>query len=217
MTKGVMNAYVELEVRDKNGKVVSRRRFRAKSFVANFLRILRRIWLTTGTISGGSTCYLGFSTAEPVDTGSNARAVLAGAHTTTATQINRCVSKMDAGVGDVNSGIRVGTGSSAPAPTQVVLDTAIAEGVGGGQMSHGAVTIDAISIVGAVTTLRIIRVMTNSSGGAITVNEVGLFVYAQYAYGSDASFMIARDLVAGGISVPNGSSLTVRYILTTTT
>jgi hypothetical protein len=63
----------------------------------------------------------------------------------------------------------------------------------------------------------LIRTFTNSSGSAITVSEIGLSVRIKAAYMDTwAYILIARDLASPPISVPNGSTLTLRYLLNTT-
>ncbi|GAI66501.1 unnamed protein product, partial [marine sediment metagenome] len=49
-----------------------------------------------------------------------------------------------------------------------------------------------------------------ANGGAITVNEIALYVKG-YKYNVTYYFMIIRDVIAGGIAVPAGQTLTVNY------
>lgn len=54
------------------------------------------------------------------------------------------------------------------------------------------------------------RPMDNNSGGAITVNEVGL-IFRSFSGGGNSRFMIARDVIGGGQVVNNGDRLNVDY------
>jgi len=215
---GVLKAYVEYEVRDKDGKLVTKKRIPCKSLVANFLRYLRRLWMTEGLVCAGviPNQYCGFSGNEPQDTVPTARPVLTGVGNS-GTPVIVFIMKMDALAGVITSGIRVGTNDTAVSISQTSLYTPIAHGVGAGQLSHGACTLDALIESNPTVTLKIIRTFSNGSGGTITVKEIGLFCYGVVAVTpTHASFMLGRDVPSPAIDVLNGQTLTVRYVLTTT-
>jgi len=215
--KGVMYAIIEWELRDKDGNLIRKGEQRSTSFVANLLRIVRRRWIATGINSGtGTVGCAGFSGTEPVDVGGSPRATIVGWNVNPSQQVNRYVERVDAGIGDVTCGLRIGTGTSTPTPTQVVLDVAIVEGSGAGQMNHGATTVDVITIAGSDVTFKVIRVFSNNSGGTITVKECAIYVYLWYNETTGATFMIARDLISPALDVPSGLTLTLRYIPKTT-
>jgi hypothetical protein len=113
-----------------------------------------------------------------------------------------------------NYGIRLGTGLIAPTINDYALQTPIAEGSGAGQMNHGAVTFGTPAADSTTSQFTITRNMANNSGGLITVNEIGLYCRCYYWNGDSivtGYFMIIRDVIGGGIAVPNGQTLTVNY------
>jgi len=62
----------------------------------------------------------------------------------------------------------------------------------------------------------ITRNFANASGNPITVSEIGLYIKAQEGRFDGSArqtriFMTIRDVLAGGIAVPNGETLTVNY------
>jgi hypothetical protein len=116
-----------------------------------------------------------------------------------------------AGAGVATYGIAVGTGNTAPVITNYVLETPIAHGVGAGQLQYSAVTFGAPSADATTSQLTITRNFANGSGGAITVNEVVLYCRAVDDVPAARYFMLIRDVIAGGVAVPNGQTLTVNY------
>jgi hypothetical protein len=60
---------------------------------------------------------------------------------------------------------------------------------------------------------RVVRSFTNASGAAITVYEVGLIVALPRDWSYYACFLLARDVISGGINVPDGATLTLRYVI----
>ena len=183
----VPEVYIEVEVRDRSGKLVKKYRQPAKSWVRNFMTILYVALSYTsmnGTKQDGSSAYI---------------------------SINWNLSdtlRVNAPAGDDNYGILVGSGTKAFDINDYSLDNKIPHGTGSGQLLYGEVTIESIVDDGEKLYLRIIRVFSNNSGGSITVAEVGLASYSSNTY-----LLIARDVLPTAISVPNGSTLTVRYII----
>ena len=124
------------------------------------------------------------------------------------------VGTVDALVGDDTHGIVVGTnaGTSAEDNEDYSLDTKIAEGAGGGQLSYQAVTIVDAREVGPNVDLDVSRVFQNDSGGTITVKEIGVIVKNT----TDTKYhLILRDVVADE-PVDDAEALTVVYVLRTT-
>jgi hypothetical protein len=212
--KGVLEAFVEVEVRDKNGNLIDQRRFRSRSFVANLLRLLRQAMIRYTSGSSLNSLYVGTTSSEPIDHSNTARPF-----TFFTANPNVAHNWLLAGAieGEDSFGIRVGMGTAVPLPSDFNLATPISHGTGVNQLSYGAVTIDTIIIDGNTTKLRIIRTFTNNSGNPVTVTEIGLSVRIKVAYADTwAYILIARDLVSPYIGVPAGSTLTIRYILQTT-
>ncbi len=111
--------------------------------------------------------------------------------------------------------IVVGSGNTAPTITDFQLQTQIAHGVGAGQLQYSATTFAAPAADATTAQFTITRNFANGSGGAVVVNEIGLYVLGKVsgagAGPTDRFFMIIRDVIGGGISIPNGQTLTVNY------
>lgn len=114
--------------------------------------------------------------------------------------------RLDAGSGINTHGPVVGTGSTAQAWGDYNLVAKIAHGTGSGQLSHGAVSFNAPVNDGNDRYFEVLRTFTNGSGASITVYELGMIVYNATYY-----FLICRDVVSGGIEIPNGQALTLTY------
>lgn len=109
-------------------------------------------------------------------------------------------------------GIVVGTGAGAVTPTQDALQARIAHGEGAGQLLYGGCELYGLTFADPNGQFVIRRYFTNVLGGAITVQEVGIYSPA-YSTTMRACyiFCIARDVVAPGITVNNGEILRVTY------
>jgi hypothetical protein len=125
---------------------------------------------------------------------------------------------VNAPVNDANYGIRVGSGSTTPTANDYNLANPIAHGTGSGQLLYGATTIESVVVdENNRTSFRIIRTFSNSSGATVTVREIGLSVkWYRPGYGYTYA-LLARDVLSSAVDVPDGATLTVRYILSTTT
>jgi hypothetical protein len=113
----------------------------------------------------------------------------------------------------VDKGIIVGTGNTAPTINDYAIETIIPHDAApptAGAMQYSAVTFGAPASDATTSQFTITRNFANASGGAITVNEIALYCYA-YWFATAYSFMTIRDVIAGGIAVPNGQTLTVNY------
>jgi hypothetical protein len=117
------------------------------------------------------------------------------------------------------SSIVVGTGNTAPTITDYALQTKIAHGSTAGKLQYSAVTFGAPASDATTSQFTVTRNFANASGGSITVNEIGLYVtqYTHTVYPLMGQYpfavypMILRDVIGGGIAVPNGQTLTVNY------
>ena len=200
---GELTAYCELVVRKKDGSIRERREFPSKSFVRQFFDLLLvqmqmvqelapvQIRDVSDTLRDIAMSSLNFSA--------------------------------DAAIGIDTYGIVAGTGNTAPTIDDYALETQIADGVAAGELQYGNVAfgLPASNITTSHFTLT--RDLANNSGGLITVNEIGLYVLGRqgsYLNPGDAaitySFLTIRDVVAGGINIPDGDTLTVNYRLQAT-
>ncbi|MBA7699068.1 hypothetical protein ES703_107754 [subsurface metagenome] len=120
--------------------------------------------------------------------------------------------------GDVY-GIQVGTDDTTPIITDNALGAKIPlddGGHGAGTMHYGGMTFGAPTSDGTTSHFTCTRDLANQTAGTITVNEIGLAVLA-IMWDTKAAdliryyFLIIRDVIAGGINVPAGQTLTINY------
>lgn len=193
--------YIEYEVKDKDGKILSKGKFKSQTWVGNIVRLLNQLlnlWATGSTL----TTYVVDTPTVVKDTSNTARSFRLGS----ASQLTW---GGKAPAGNTSAGILVGTSDAPVTIDQYNLQGLIAHGTGAGQLSYGDTTVEAMT-EGTTFLFRVIRTFTNNSGASITVKEMGLFILLGY------TIMLARDVPTGGITVPNGSTLTLRYIISHT-
>ncbi|GAI34202.1 unnamed protein product, partial [marine sediment metagenome] len=111
-------------------------------------------------------------------------------------------------------GIQVGTGTTAPTPTDYALETRIAHGASAGQLQYSGTELLPLTYAAPDVSFTIRRYFTNGSGGSITVNEVG--IYALIATTTAWAVCAARDVVSPGVAVADGEILRVTYVPQTT-
>jgi len=189
----------ELEVRDKNGKLISRKKGESHSFVKNFIQILR--------------AFLGASSVSINDTGGASRA-FRGYWTHSAYVYTEYPFDANAGAGTDAYGIQVGGSDAVFSKDNYSLGSKISHGMGSGQLLYGASTFESVTDTDTSSYFRITRAFTNNSGASVTVKEIGIVVRqnivtdgATYLY----YFLIVRDVLTSPSSVPDGATLTVRY------
>ena len=203
---GEIGAVLELTVKKKDGSIREHRVMKSKSFVRQFLDLLM--------VQAGMVNEASYHEIRDVN---NTLIAVAFSGETFAT---------DAAANDDTYGIMVGTGNTAPTISDYALETKIDDGVGAGELQYGGVTYGLPTSSATESHFTITRDFSNASGGAITVEEIGLYVRAEYAWlGAYADrtdiltnypiFMTIRD-VTGGIEIPNGETLTVNYRLQAT-
>jgi len=180
-----MELWIEALVKDKKGRVTKRINRKAHSFVGNFIKCLAVM------LAGGKEAI--------TDTGGTERHPVA----------HSANLKANAGSGYTSFSIQVGTGTNAVSINDTALQTQIAHGTGTGQLQYSAVTFGATACDSSKCECTITRDFANGSGGDITVYELGL-VFQMYDEGNK-NILVARDVVSGGITVPNGQTLTVNY------
>lgn len=115
--------------------------------------------------------------------------------------------------GNTNYGIVVGTGTNAVTITDYALQTQIVHGNTAGRLYHEAVTFGIPITSGYTRYFEFQRSFANNSGGDITVNEIGIYIYptSQSYY-----YMYLRDVLSSGVTLSNGQALTVKYRITIT-
>ena len=186
--------WLAAKVTDKNGKVISRQRWRrSHSYVQGWN------WVVCAQ-------FLGASNPSPP---------LGSVRNTAGGYVNLRSSgspfRCNAGTSVTNIGIRVGTDNTPVAITDYALKAPIAEGVGSGQMEHQAQTFNFVGVVGNVCSFQTERVIVNNSGAQINVRETAIYMMA-YRYPTTGTEICAsRDLISQ--DVPDGGSITVTYTI----
>jgi hypothetical protein len=203
-TPKLPKAVIEYEVRDKNGKLIEKGKFPAKSWVGNIVGLLSAIISTWASTGSGN--YATNTRSDLTDIGGTARGIYLGSGS--GATVGGC-----APAGDTSAGIVVGSSDTPVSLGQYSLGALITHGTGSGQLTYGATNVETLS-KDTTWLFRIVRTFSNGSGASVTVREIGLYVrlgmgVSPYYY----SCMLARDVPTSPISVPNGSTLTIRYII----
>jgi len=194
--------YWELEVKDKNGKVISKNRVAAKSWLKAFIAMLK------GHFGASQNAHSGNANSTIVDEQNNSRAC----PYVTGSSIYGIGCSALAGV--TSESIIVGSGNTANTITTYALTTKIAHGTGANQLLYGASSIeDVTNPSGNDLQFRITRVFTNNSGSTITVKEIGILMQEAVTGGSFYPFLAARDVLPSPTDVPDGATLTIRYVV----
>jgi len=210
----MIKAYWEIEVYDRNGKLISKHRQECKSLLANFIRILRGMLLAKGGYALYGTEGVKASCIVKKYDGSSADAwteyygeYKIGGGTPMGAK---------APDNDDSYGIMVGTGTTVVGIDDYTLESKISHGTGSGQLDYDTHTINKYEESGKVR-IEITRTFKNVSGATITVKEVGLGVrnYWKCEDGvrNDLKFLIVRDLLDTPRDVPDGGSLTVKITI----
>jgi len=181
----MIRVFADLIVKDKRGRITRKKTIECKSFVRQFLELL----------------FVQFGQTETSVKDTNGTSRTPRPYTYTF--------KANAPSGNTSYGILVGTGTTSPTISDYKMESLINHGSGGGQLQYGAVTFGDPTCDATTCYFTITRDFSNGSGGDITVHEIGLAVMA---YDSGSKYFLAiRDVVSGGISVPNGQTLTLNY------
>ena len=190
---GEVGAVLELTVTDKDGKVTDHRVLKSKSFVRQFLELL---WIQSFQIPEVAPYNMR-------DTANTLQDICESGLTFASNGAS----------GIITHGIVVGTGAVAPTIDDYALGTIILHDDApptAGRLQYSAVTFGAPASDATTSQFTITRDFANASGASITVNEIGLYVKG-YLYNVTYYFMTIRDVISGGIAVPNGQTLTVNY------
>ena len=211
----IPEVFLELEVRDKDGKVVQRHKQRSHSWVRNAYSLL---FTEMSAVAGYSGNNLQVKDTAGTVHSQTPEGYMAGAHSIG-------YSKMSPGKPAVitpwygyrsnadTHGIVVGSGTAAFSFENYALQTLIANGTGAGQLSYVDTALNTVEDVGSVKKCTWIRYFNNNSGGDIGVNEVGLEAYGTLTDDTARKFMMSRDVLASTVTVPNTGQLKVTYII----
>lgn len=202
---GGLKARYEVEVRDKDGKLLKRIKGKSHSFVQGFITMLST-YLQTG--EGGT-----FPSVTITDTGGTGRSLPMSTNSSASMTAYQCMLIYLLGAsGQSGYGILVGTGTGATAITDTKLGTQIATGTGANQMVYNQQSVESVVVSAPNASIRSTRTFTNNSGSTIVVSEIG-WAWGQYYASAWGNFLLLHDLLTTAISVPTGATATVRYTL----
>ena len=186
-----LTVFTSLKILDKRNRLVSLREFESKSLLLNFSCILSSaiggIYITMVDVNNNSGGINTYSFALPY-----------------------CKATGSA----VYPGICFGTGGTAAAPANHVLQTLIAHGNSSGQLAYSAHTFpQGVTTAGNATSFIIGRLATNNSGGTINVTEMGLVVVLPY---NGSNYLIIHDVFTQ-VPILTGHTCTGQYTFQITT
>jgi len=204
----IPEAFITLEVFDKDGKLIQRHRQRSHSWVRNAYNMMfsnaAQKDVDDVTFGAGKLCFK--NTA-----GTLRNAALIGAPSGS---VDGTAQGYRAPAGADTKGILVGSGTNAESFEDFALQTPIAEGTGADELNH--VESEAHSVAYADTTLTdtLIRYFNNNSGGNVLVNEVGIVEYGMFA--TMNYILMVRDVLGATVTVPDTGQLKVTYTISLT-
>jgi hypothetical protein len=203
-----LRGFIEIEVRDREGRVVQRGRHEMHSFVNNLLRALEGFMKSPGGSNTGTTVIGTDGTSKTLYTEDGYSSGQHGGGTPMAAK---------APDDDSSYGIVVGSGATPVNLNNYALASPIPHGTSAGQLDYDPVTVEDLGLDTGVSPpvyrLRLIRVFKNLSGGAVNINEVGLMLRSRW-YDSlnniqDLKYLVARDVLPTTYTVPAGGSASV--------
>jgi len=194
--KHKIKATIEVEVRDKNGKLLSKVKVPSRSYVLNFGKALY------GLMASINMTEYPITVQDTVNTGRNYPQL---------TSQNEACFYVKAGSGDDTFGVMIGTDDTAVSVNDYNMKVKIGNGTGSGQMVYGTSTLEAPTVVDSTIRWRLTRAFTNNSGASITVKECGIAFKWRTYYA-----LILRDVLPSPQTVPDGATLTLRYTFSVT-
>jgi len=115
--------------------------------------------------------------------------------------------------GTVTYGLVVGTDNTVESFMDYKMGSLISHGVGLGNLQYGLVQfIFPVNVAGTVS-LIVTRIISNGSGAPITVKEAGIYC-KQYGIAT-YYFCLVRDVLGAPVTINDGDSKLIEYILQT--
>jgi hypothetical protein len=191
----------EVEVRDKNGKLISRHHGKSHSWLKQFIQMIMAEWQYANGGSNPTAVSITDETGNVRNMPPMQNAIF-----------NNGAFAINAPAGSSEYGVKVGGGDAPNALSTYALTSPISHGTGSGQLVYGAHSIESvINPSGYDLTFRTTRVFTNNSGATVTVKEIGITTKRMDQGGTARTFLFVRDVLPSPSSVPDGASLTIRY------
>jgi hypothetical protein len=204
----IPEAFWELEVRDKDGRVIQSLRQRSHSWVRNAYNHM----LSQLAGKNGNDTTFGAGKISIKDTGGTVRNASSPIGQSAA-DIDGTTYGYRGPAGDDTWGIQVGSGTNAESFEDYQLQTKIANGVGAGQLSYIQQDPHVIAYNAGTRVLSntLVRYFNNNSGGVVNVNEVTLVVNQPQGGAVYGKWVQSRDKLAATVTVPNTGQLKVTY------
>ena len=198
--------YINVEVRNKEGKVIEKREQKCDTYVKNFLMLLN-----AGFKTGTSVCL--DTGGNPQNAGASWRySYIVWGHGTYSVTLGGAGGwTPTAPKADDTYGIIVGTSDQAVSALDYNLIAKIAHGNAASQLYHYATPMPEPTVSGNTVRQRFERSFKNNSAGDITVKEIGLVLKTNV---TNYLIMIIRDVVTP-ITVLAAGTLTVGITLKT--
>ncbi len=195
--------YLNLEVKNQEGKIISKYKDRSKSWVRNFYNWQAVQQMACPTNSLGITYGEGSLTIANQLGSPRYDSQYLFAHKTSS-------------LAGFQNGIIVGTGDDAESFESYDLSAEIEDGTGAGQLQRSIMSqpIPTYDGVTKEMTLELTRNFINNSGGSIEVKEVGLWaLFLYFSVNSYSDILVSRDLLSPTVTVDNSYKLTVTYMI----
>ncbi|MBA7683753.1 hypothetical protein ES703_92134 [subsurface metagenome] len=203
----IPEVFLELEVRDKDGRVIQRHRQRSHSWVRNAYNLM--IMQGAG-INGNESAVFGAGEVNIKLADGTVRQSPRAANICDADYDPEAVGfGYTAVAGWDTYGILVGSGTTAESFEDYFLDTQIVDGTGAGELSHIASETPSRSYADTTYSVDLVRYFNNNSGGNVDVNEVALVTNGYY--GGAHIWMQSRDKLGATVTVPSTGQLKVTY------
>lgn len=205
----IVEAFWELEVRDKSGRLIQRHRQRSHSWVRNaynamFSNLAFKDMDDTTFGAGKLSWKLTNASVYYNDWAAGDFDRISTDGTTAGCR---------AAAGEDNWGILVGSGTDAESFEGYALQTQILDGTGAGQLSHVESEPHSITYTAGTKTLKneLARYFNNNSGDTISVNEIAL---VRGRWGNVVVYLLhARDKLASTVNIPDTGQLKVTYTI----
>lgn len=205
----VFEAFLELEVRDKDGKLINSHRQRSHSWVRNAYNAL---FSNLASVDMDDSTF-GAGKLSGKDTGGGIRYGPNGA-VLTGTTYEGTANGFRAAAAEDTWGILVGSGTNAESFEDYFLQTQIADGTGAGQLSHALSEAVDKSYTDTTWSHALGRYFNNNSGGTISVNEVALVArFARFGLAGNLNYLVSRDKLLSAVNVPDTGQLKVTYTI----
>ena len=202
--------FLELEVRDKDGKVIQTIKQRSHSWVRNAYNLLLSGMASKNIDAGVGEYGAGYLSIK--DTGGTIkRGAMGVLMYGVGFDLEDVGTAYRAAAANTAFGILVGSDATAESFEDHKLLAQIGEGMAAGQLNHMLMAVPSRSYAALTWTIAWNRYFNNNSPGNVIVNEVCLACNA-YAAGA-AKFITSRDKLGSTVTIPATGQLKVTYTI----